>query len=120
VEVAAVTRTDLTAGATGESSRVVSARVAAARAAQRQRLAGTAWRRNGEVPGTWLREQLRLSPRATRELDAALDRGRLSVRGYDRVLRIAWTLADLSGTDRPGRDDLGRALLLRQRGRVAA
>ena len=36
------------------------------------------------------------------------------MRGYDRVLRLAWTLADLDGVDRPGEEQLGRALLLRK------
>ena len=36
------------------------------------------------------------------------------MRGYDRVLRLAWTIADLDGVDRPGEDQVGRALLLRQ------
>jgi magnesium chelatase family protein len=36
------------------------------------------------------------------------------MRGYDRVLRVAWSIADLDGVDRPGRDQLGRALYLRK------
>jgi len=36
------------------------------------------------------------------------------MRGYDRVLRLAWTLADLDGVDRPGLDQIGRALYLRK------
>jgi len=36
------------------------------------------------------------------------------MRGYDRVLRLAWTLADLDGAQRPTADHLGRALYLRK------
>jgi magnesium chelatase family protein len=36
------------------------------------------------------------------------------MRGYDRTLRLAWTLADLDGVDRPGLDQIGRALYLRK------
>jgi magnesium chelatase family protein len=43
-----------------------------------------------------------------------LERGVLTARGYDRVLRLAWTLADLAGRDQPGADDIGQALSLRQ------
>ena len=50
------------------------------------------------------------------DLDRALDRGTLSLRGVDRVLRVAWTLADLAGRAAPGRADVGHALLLRTRG----
>jgi magnesium chelatase family protein len=36
------------------------------------------------------------------------------MRGYDRVLKLAWTLADLDEVERPGVDQVGRALLLRK------
>ena len=53
------------------------------------------------------------------DLDRAVDRGTLSLRGVDRVLRVAWTLADLAGRAAPGRGDIGHALLLRTRGNGA-
>lgn len=99
-----------------ESSAVVAARVAAARAAQAARLVGTPWRTNAEVPGSWLREHPRTCRAALVDVHRALDAGRISLRGVDRVLRVAWTLADLSGRETPTRDDVGRALLLRTRG----
>lgn len=120
VEVLPVSRAQMASGEAPESTQVVALRVADARAAQRERLAGSPWRANGEVPGSWLRGQLRLPPSCTRDVDRAMDRGQLTVRGYDRVLRVAWTVADLGGRGTPGRDDVGRALTLRQRGRVAA
>ena len=40
------------------------------------------------------------------------------LRGVDRVLRVAWTLADLAGLALPGPDQVGQALLLRTRGQV--
>ncbi|WP_226344616.1 YifB family Mg chelatase-like AAA ATPase [Agilicoccus flavus] len=120
LQVAAVTRAALLDGG-GESSAQVAARVAAARAAQAARLARTPWRLNADVPGPRLRERdLRLPPAATADLDQALDRGILTLRGYDRALRIAWTLADLCGRDRPDRDDVGQALTLRTHAAVAA
>ncbi len=45
--------------------------------------------------------------------ERALERGALSVRGYDRVLRVAWTVADLAGHAVPGSDDVAEALGLR-------
>jgi magnesium chelatase family protein len=93
--------------------------VAAARAAAAHRLAGTPWRTNAEVSGGWLRE--RVGPRRALmvDLDRALDRGTLSLRGVDRVLRTAWTLADLEGREAPDRGLVGTALLLRTRGQGA-
>ncbi|WP_421740785.1 YifB family Mg chelatase-like AAA ATPase [Cellulomonas sp.] len=103
----------------GESSTVVAARVAAARAAQAERLGGTPWRTNGDVPGSWLRDRLGPDRALVADLDRALDRGTLSLRGVDRVLRVAWTLADLAGRSAPHRADVGHALLLRTRGNGA-
>ena len=40
-----------------------------------------------------------------------------AMRGYDRVLRLAWTLSDLDGTSRPDADHVGRALYLRKAAR---
>lgn len=120
VEVMPVSRSDLAGESAPESSATVAARVARSRNAQRERLSGTPWRLNGEVPGGWLRGALRLPKSVTRPVDGALDRGALSIRGYDRVLRIAWTLADLAGLGRPGETEVGQALTLRQRGQAAA
>jgi magnesium chelatase family protein len=88
-------------------------REARERAAARWR--GTPWRCNGEIPGARLRQfDLRVDPKARAPLDTALERGALTLRGYDRVLRVAWTMADLAGVDRPGRDEVGGALFLKR------
>jgi magnesium chelatase family protein len=101
-------------GPPGESSAEVGARVAAARDRQAERWAGTSWRLNGHVPGPLLRNgRLRLPHQVTASIDTALDRGFLSMRGYDRCLRLAWTLCDLRDGDLPNADDVGRGLALR-------
>jgi magnesium chelatase family protein len=120
VEVAQVSRAQMAADLRPESTATVAARVAAARVAQRERLTQLRCSVNGEISGPELRGALALAPAARRDLDRALDRGLLTVRGYDRVQRLAWTEADLDGCDTPTRDHVGRALLLRTRGRVAA
>ena len=119
VEVAGVSRVDLDQAEPGESTATVAGRVAQARLAAAARLAGTPWRLNGEVPGRVLRGMLGRGGGVLADVDRALDRGMISLRGADRVLRIAWTIADLGGRDRPGREDVGRALALRTRGAVA-
>jgi len=91
-------------------------RVARARAIAASRLAGTGHRLNAEVPGAWLRGiggGHRLSRKTTAALDDALEHGRITMRGYDRVLRVAWSVADLAGRDEPGPDEVGRAIGLR-------
>ena len=116
VEVLPVTRLERRAGP-GEPSAVVAARVAEARARAARRLAGTGWRTNAEVSGRWLRGAG--SPIDLRALEVAVDRGTLSLRGADRALRVAWTLADLAGRSVPGAGEVGRAIALRTRGQVA-
>jgi magnesium chelatase family protein len=49
-----------------------------------------------------------------RPLDAALNRGALTLRGFDRVLRVAWSLADLEGRPQLSTDHIGRALYLKK------
>ncbi|WP_300267083.1 YifB family Mg chelatase-like AAA ATPase [Microbacterium sp.] len=91
------------------------ARVEAARERAAARWAETPWRINADVAGSWLRQgDTRLPADVRTGLDRALERGQLTLRGYDRVLRLAWTMADLAGIDRPGRDELGRALFLKK------
>jgi magnesium chelatase family protein len=97
----------------GEGSAVVAERVLAARDRQRHRLAPSGWRTNGEVPGPALRKRLPL-PDGSELLDAAVARGRLSARGVDKVLRLAWTIADLAGDARPTRGQLHTALAMRR------
>ncbi|MCV2488966.1 YifB family Mg chelatase-like AAA ATPase [Geodermatophilus sp. YIM 151500] len=96
-----------------ESTAVVAARVSAARAAAAARLAGTGYLLNSEVPGRSLRERWAVPRSALRLAERALERGALSARGLDRVLRVAWTLADLSGRTVPGGDEVAEALGMR-------
>jgi magnesium chelatase family protein len=98
------------------STAAARARVVAARAVAHERLQGTPWRLNAQMPGPWLRGIGRLHPggRATAELDRALEQGRVTMRGYDRVLKTAWTIADLDGSVAPRAEHIGRALYLRK------
>lgn len=103
----------------GESTAQVAARVAAARDRARDRLASSGWRTNAEAPGPWLRACLRRTDPVFVELGQAVDRHWLSLRGADRVLRVAWTIADLDGAEHPSRDHLGEAMVLRTRAGAA-
>lgn len=96
-----------------ESTAAIAGRVLLARQRQAHRLAGTGWLTNSEVPGSYLRKHL---PRPTglEIVDAAMDRGLLSARGVDKVLRVAWTLADLAGREVPGVDEVAVALAMRR------
>ncbi|WP_029211816.1 MULTISPECIES: ATP-binding protein [Arsenicicoccus] len=120
LSVPAVSRLELVE-ADPEPTAVVAARVAQARAVAAERYAGERWSLNGEVPpGRLRRGPLRPSRRATQLLDRTLDRGGVTLRGYDRVTRVAWTLADLAGHASPTKDDIDQALTLRGAAEVAA
>jgi magnesium chelatase family protein len=45
-----------------------------------------------------------------------LEQGSLSARGFDRVLRLSWTLADLGGRAVPVTEDVDEALFFRTGG----
>ena len=105
---------ELMESGTHESSAVVAERVAAARTAAADRWSALGRRLNAEVPGPQLRRPpWQLPPSDTAELRARLDSGSLSARGFDRVVRLAWTIADLDGRARPDRHDVGEAIHLR-------
>jgi magnesium chelatase family protein len=94
---------------------IARSRVAEARDRAKHRLTGTPWRLNAQLPGTWLRDGPGSPPTIVRRpLDAALHRGALTLRGYDRVLRLAWTIADLDGSAQIGSEHIGRALYLKK------
>ncbi|WP_045301225.1 YifB family Mg chelatase-like AAA ATPase [Saccharothrix sp. ST-888] len=114
VQVAPVTRVELMerAGAV-ENTATVAARVLMARGRAAARLGDTPWRTNAEVPGHFLRTRWQLAPGALTDAEQELERGILTARGLDRVLRVAWTIADLVGRDRPTRLDVRTALVLR-------
>jgi magnesium chelatase family protein len=96
-----------------ESTAVVRERVLRARACAAERWSAYGWRTNAEVPGPALRRTFRLPRAAIHPIDNALREGRLTARGADRCIRLAWTLADLAGRGRPDEDLVWTALGLR-------
>jgi magnesium chelatase family protein len=88
-------------------------RVIAARQLQRARLVGTAALCNGDMDGRLTRRQVELDEDLTSLLISARDRLQLSGRGYDRVLRVARTIADLDGRTELEQSDLDEALSYR-------
>jgi magnesium chelatase family protein len=116
VEVPPAGREEPTAeAAPAEPTAAVADRVREARARAAARLAGTPWRTNAEVPGREIRSRWRPDPAGLRVTSAAMEQGRLTRRGLERVLRVAWTIADLAGHGRPTSDDISTALRYRDR-----
>lgn len=96
----------------GESTRVVKDRVALARDRAAHRFAGREWSLNAHIPARELQANFPIEDSATELLNNRL-RESDGLRGVHRVLRLAWTSADLAGRDRPNREDVAVALHLR-------
>ena len=88
-------------------------RVVNARAVLSSRLSGYGYQLIGHVPASFIRNQLRPSKKSTQVLDVVLARGKLSLRGYDRCLRIGYSIAALDGRDSVNAADIDQAFLLR-------
>lgn len=98
--------------APAESSADVQARVSLARERAAHRFSGMAWQVNAHIPTGQLRRAY-LPDASGAQLLADAERSSRNLRGPDRVLRVAWTVADLNGHARPTRDDVAHALGLR-------
>lgn len=101
-------------GAPNESSATVRTRVLAARQRTARRLEQWGIARNAQLPGNVLRQELRYAAEFTEQLRKLAVRAELSARGVDRVLRIAWSIADLNQHPTPSAEDLELAVYLRQ------
>jgi magnesium chelatase family protein len=113
VDVQRPTPSDFAAGPLSSSERE-RARVVAARERQAARLAGTGVACNAHLDATLVRRHVALDKRGAAILRRAYDRGTLSPRGHDRVLRVARTIADLDDRETVSADHLLEALGLRQ------
>lgn len=96
-----------------EPTATVASRVAEARDRASRRLQSFGMITNAEIRGSVLRKQLPV-PDGIQLLDGALSKGQLSARGIDKVLRLAWTLTDLAGKSRVGKEQLAAAMQLRR------
>ncbi|GGK42700.1 YifB family Mg chelatase-like AAA ATPase [Nocardia camponoti] len=99
-----------------EGSAAVAERVAQARQRAVERWRSDGWSTNAEVPGHVLRQRIRLPAESVAPIETALRSGRMSARGADRAVRVAWTVCDLRGGDLPSAQDVLSALNFRQRG----
>lgn len=95
VEVAPVPLEEITSGAVAEDSASIRDRVAGARQMQKERFAGTPVHANAMMNSAMLREFVTLSPQCGSLLERAITTLGLSARAYDRILKLARTIADL-------------------------
>ena len=121
IEVPPVAFTDLDLPPSGDSSKTVAARVAAARAVQDRRFAdGPGPRQNADAEGALLEDIATPDGEGRALLVRVAERFGLSARGYHRVLRVARTIADLDLSDRVRRPHVAEALSFRIRAAATA
>jgi magnesium chelatase family protein len=114
VEVPAVKFRDITAERTGETSAQIRARVVAARQRQLQRYAGKSRLTcNARMSSRDLKTWCALDEPTLELLKMAMADKQLSARAYDRILKVARTIADLAGSDKVTSDHVAEAVQYR-------
>ena len=114
VQVEPVTRLEMSQSELGESSAAIAVRVLAARAKAKERFQGETWSLNSDIPSRALRTTYKPERSAMNFLHDELDKERLTARGLHKIIRLAWTLADLNGNPVPQLADVQRAYQLRE------
>jgi magnesium chelatase family protein len=113
VEVPAVSPEVLGSGGSGEPSSAVRARVVAARVRQRDRTGAQGVTTNSALTVQLMSSHCRLDSGGLRILAAAVQRLGLTARGYDRVRKVARTIADLAGSEQIEAAHIAEALQFR-------
>jgi magnesium chelatase family protein len=113
IEVAALSPEAMTGTEKGEASAAIRERVIRARGRQRLRYGDEGPRANGMLMPSLVSRYCRPDPEGARLLSAAVERLGLSARGYDRVRKVARTIADLDESEQVRGVDIAEALQFR-------
>jgi magnesium chelatase family protein len=120
VTVSRVSFDELVHHAPAESSVVIRSRVEAARKRQATRLSDTGVATNAAITGSDVRRFCSLDADSLHLLEGAVTRGTLNARAFDRIARVARTIADLAGSEPIAREHVAEALLYRGADRTRA
>lgn len=107
------TRIEMASSELGESSCTVRQRVSVAREIAAQRFKEFPWSMNSEIPAKYLRNEFRAEKSAMALLHIEVEKENLSARGFHKVLRLAWSIADSRQHEIPSKADVEKAISLR-------
>ena len=113
VKVEPVGRVDMAKRELGESSSVIRERVIKAREMAADRFAGMSWQVNSQIPARALRTMFAPERAAMNFLHDELDKEQITARGLHKIIRTAWSFADLNEHKVPTMEDVLAAHLLR-------
>ena len=113
IEVGSLTFEQLSDNSKSESSDSIRRRVIAAREIMLKRYRGTGIFANSQLTPAMIREYCALDDDASAVMKSAFDRLGLSARGYDRILKLARTVADMEKSERIQKQHIARAVQLR-------
>lgn len=114
VQIDPLSRVELSKLDLGEASATIKKRVVGARSIASERFRDENWSLNSEIPGRALRTKYQPDRSAMNFLHAELDQERITARGLHKVMRTAWSIADMSGHTRPCLQDTQIAYSLRE------
>ena len=113
IDVPRVAHKDLSDLREGESSSRIRARVEAARAIQRERLAPYGLHANSAMAARHIRKFCSVDEAGQKLLEMVVDKLGMSARSYSRILKVARTIADLAGEQQIGHQHLAEAIQYR-------
>ncbi len=114
VQVAPLSRIEMSRPELGQTSATIKERVVAARSVAALRFMQEKWSLNSEIPSRALRTTYQPERSAMNFLHAELDHERITARGLHKVMRTAWSIADMAGHARPCLEDTQIAYSLRE------
>ena len=113
IEVARVPFDEIVTSARAEPSGAIRERVVRARLRQAQRFHGTPYLANGDIPGSAVRVHCALDEAGNALLKTASLTRKFSARAFDRIARVARTIADLAGEDAILAEHVAEAIMYR-------
>ena len=116
IEVDSISRSELSANHNGETSVEIRKRVMCARERAAARFIQYPWKLNSQIPSQLLRREFAPERQAMNFLHDELDREHITARGLHKIIRVAWSIADLRQIKVPTLSEVQLAYALREKG----